>query len=240
MQLLEAGANFLWDVEFISILSLASSSPVEVELQRLDSEWSITTNTVRRVSIFYALNPRLIRQTSRKREHVRGCMDKSGPSELAPSINLATLWESLPPLNFNGTAHIDRCETFISYLFRGFYSSVEPLATYGPRFQRIVKCHGGPGEVIAEIKGPTSEELSVFSCFTAPVSHQYSRQGPEISVTSGHYGCLPPCDAPPCHLKIVQRRHISPLTRGIFCFLSSRRWHWKLVLAYQASPVDSR
>ncbi|KAJ6452141.1 thiolase-like protein, partial [Mycena vitilis] len=44
--LLEAGANFLWDVNFLSILSLTSSSPLEVGLHRMDSSWSITTTTV--------------------------------------------------------------------------------------------------------------------------------------------------------------------------------------------------
>ncbi|KAJ7463693.1 hypothetical protein FB451DRAFT_1042909, partial [Mycena latifolia] len=116
--LLEAGANFLWDVEFVSILSLASAASLEIELQRLDSAWSITTVTA-----------------SRSQEHARGFMDRSTSKNPPPVID---------------------CES----IDKDFYSSLEGLADYGPRFQRVVRCHGGPSEVIAEVKGPTSDELS--------------------------------------------------------------------------------
>ncbi|KAF7358399.1 Polyketide synthase [Mycena venus] len=124
--LLESGANFLWDVDFISILSLASSSPLEVNLQRLNSNWSVTTNTA-----------------TGEREHARGCMDKSKPLKLPPPVDFSALWERMPSVKLSD-----------------FYSFLEPLATYGPRFQRVRRCHGGPGEAIAEIAGPTAEELA--------------------------------------------------------------------------------
>ncbi|KAF8209013.1 hypothetical protein K438DRAFT_1960740 [Mycena galopus ATCC 62051] len=124
--LLEANANFLWDVEFISILSLGSSSPLEVGLQRMDSSWSVTTSLA-----------------SGEREHAHGFMDKSQPNDPSSAMDFNDLWERLPSLD---------C--------KGFYSSLEPLAAYGPRFQRVVRCHGGPMEAIAEITGPTAEELA--------------------------------------------------------------------------------
>ncbi|KAJ7676078.1 hypothetical protein DFH06DRAFT_977335, partial [Mycena polygramma] len=127
--LLEAGASFLWDVEFLSILSLASDSPQEIEVQKANSAWSIRTGSSS--------------QGSLGREHARGCMDDSQPPRPPSKIELGSIWQRLPALNM-----------------KGFYSSLQPMASYGPRFQRVVRCHGGPAEVIAEISGPTSDELA--------------------------------------------------------------------------------
>ncbi|KAJ7182483.1 hypothetical protein C8R43DRAFT_868767, partial [Mycena crocata] len=124
--LLEAGANFLWDVEFMSILSLASASPLEISVQKLESSWSVTTSL-----------------GSREREHARGFMDKSSPNDPPPVMDFTEILERLPALNFDD-----------------FYSAIQPLANYGPRFRRVVRCHGGPAEVLAEISGPTLEELA--------------------------------------------------------------------------------
>ncbi|KAJ7673945.1 hypothetical protein DFH06DRAFT_751727 [Mycena polygramma] len=124
--LLEAGANFLWDVNFLSILSLASSTPLEVSLQRIDSDWSIRTTTA-----------------SGEREHAHGCMDKSDAPNLPPALDVSEPWEKLPALNCSD-----------------FYPSLEPLVSYGPRFQRVLRCHGTPVEAVAEIKGPSAEELA--------------------------------------------------------------------------------
>ncbi|KAJ7909504.1 hypothetical protein B0H13DRAFT_2272842 [Mycena leptocephala] len=140
--LLEAGANFLWDVEFMGILSLASTSPLEVGLQRLDSAWSVTTNTGRH-----------------EREHARGFMDKSAPNEPPPAIDLRRLGNVF-------VVGLSRSGLFLSSkkwpLMHNiaFYRSIEPLVSYGPRFQRIVRCHGGPLEAIAEIREPTPDEKS--------------------------------------------------------------------------------
>ncbi|KAJ6449449.1 hypothetical protein C8R45DRAFT_1084229 [Mycena sanguinolenta] len=122
--LLEAGANFLWDVEFQAILSIASPTPLDISLQRLDSAWSVTTNT-----------------SSREREHARGFMDKSAPNSPPAAIDFTEIFRRLPILDFDA-----------------FYPSLEPLASYGPRFQRFVRCHGGALETIAEIEGPTANE----------------------------------------------------------------------------------
>ncbi|KAF8180692.1 hypothetical protein K438DRAFT_2170972 [Mycena galopus ATCC 62051] len=124
--LLEADANYLWDMEFLSILSLGSSSRLEMNLQRMGSSWSVTTPLA-----------------SRERVHARGFPDKSCPNATPPPVDFQDLWERLPLLDF-----------------QGFYSSLEPLAAYGPRFQRVVRCHGSPLEAIAEITGPAPDELA--------------------------------------------------------------------------------
>ncbi|KAJ6550372.1 polyketide synthase dehydratase-domain-containing protein [Mycena vulgaris] len=123
--LLESGANFLWDVEFVSSLLIPATSPLEISLQRLDSAWSVRTG-----------------QASLEQEHARGFMDRSPPNKFPPVRDCESIFKRLPLLDLDG-----------------FYPSLEPLAAYGPRFQRIVRCHGRSLEAIAEIKGPTQDEL---------------------------------------------------------------------------------
>ncbi|KAJ6463074.1 hypothetical protein DFH09DRAFT_1295961, partial [Mycena vulgaris] len=122
----ESGANFLWDVEFVSSLLIPATSPLEISLQRLDSAWSVRTG-----------------QASLEQEHARGFMDRSPPNKFPPVMDCESIFKRLPLLDLDG-----------------FYPSLEPLAAYGPRFQRIVRCHGRSLEAIAEIKGPTQDELS--------------------------------------------------------------------------------
>ncbi|KAJ7493888.1 hypothetical protein FB451DRAFT_1491404 [Mycena latifolia] len=121
-----ARANFLWDIEFLAIISLTSHSPLEVSLRRLDAAWIITTTTA-----------------SREREHARGFMDSSTPNEPPPAMDYESIFNRLPVLPVDG-----------------LYTSFEPLATFGPRFQRVLRCHGGQSEAIAEIAGPNPDELA--------------------------------------------------------------------------------
>ncbi|KAJ7120035.1 hypothetical protein C8R44DRAFT_981991 [Mycena epipterygia] len=125
--LLEAGANFLWDVEFKSSISIPATAPLEIRLQRLDAAWSVRTDV----------------EANQEQEHARGFMDTSPPNEVPPVMDCENILKHLPSLDVDG-----------------FYPSLKPLAAYGPQFQRVVRCHGGPSEVIAEIEGPTPEELS--------------------------------------------------------------------------------
>ncbi|KAF7377230.1 Polyketide synthase [Mycena sanguinolenta] len=119
------GQPLLREVEFVSILSLAATTPLEVSLQRLKTAWSITTGV-----------------GSREREHARGFMETSTQMEPPVAINLEAIFKRLPMLDSGG-----------------FYPSLQPLAVYGPHFQRIVRCRGGPSEVIAEIEGFRADEL---------------------------------------------------------------------------------
>ncbi|KAJ7776328.1 hypothetical protein B0H16DRAFT_1879673 [Mycena metata] len=120
---LNSGARTLWDVEFLSMLSLSGDTP-EVALQRLDAIWSITTGVNDKV-------------------HARGLMDKLPPTPVPSAVNCEDIFDRLPFLNFED-----------------FYSSLEPLAAFGPRFRRVLRCHGTPLEIVAEILGPTDIELS--------------------------------------------------------------------------------
>ncbi|KAF7359785.1 Polyketide synthase [Mycena venus] len=108
---------------------------------------------------------------SREREHARGFMETSTPMEPPVPIDLEAIFKHLPMLNSDG-----------------FYSSLQPLAVYGPHFQRIVRCCGGPSEVIAEIEGLRADELAdgyllhpaimdacIHITFHPDVSKQYSK-----------------------------------------------------------------
>ncbi|KAJ7195057.1 hypothetical protein GGX14DRAFT_677404 [Mycena pura] len=80
---------------------------------------------------------------SREREHARGFMETSTPMEPPVAIDIEPIFKRLPMLDSDG-----------------FYPSLQPLAVFGPHFQRTVRCHGGPSEVIAEIEGLRADELA--------------------------------------------------------------------------------
>ncbi|KAJ7467711.1 hypothetical protein FB451DRAFT_1092851 [Mycena latifolia] len=108
---------------------------------------------------------------SREREHARGFMETSTPMEPPVARDLEAIFKRLPMLDSDG-----------------FYPSLQPLAVYGPHFQRIVRCRGGPSEVIAEIEGLRADELAdayllhpaimdacIHITFHPDVSKQYSK-----------------------------------------------------------------
>ncbi|KAJ7364509.1 hypothetical protein DFH08DRAFT_1073196 [Mycena albidolilacea] len=125
--LLESGANFLWDVEFISVLALSAARSIDVRLEMVDSSWFLKSKST----------------APHYRENARGFSDNAAPLKVTAPLDFQSIWQRLPPLSFDG-----------------FYSSLDPCMTFGPKFQRIVRCHGGPIEVLAEIRGPTFDELS--------------------------------------------------------------------------------
>ncbi|KAJ7780984.1 hypothetical protein B0H16DRAFT_1299265, partial [Mycena metata] len=149
--LLEAGASFLWDVEFLSILSLASDSLLDLEIQRANSTWSIRTGS-----------------GSSGRQHARGCMDDSEPPQPSLKIDLGPIWQRLPALNL-----------------KGFYSSLQPMASYGTRFQRVVRCHGGPSENVfalilsSRAQGYLLHPVLMDSCLHALLHPDVTRQNPK-------------------------------------------------------------
>jgi hypothetical protein len=98
-------------------------------------------------------------QTSHEQEHARGFMDNTMPSKYPPLLDYHNILQRLPQLDFDGVI-VRLCRRNHSLIHMAdFYSSLQPLAAYGPRFQRVLRCHGGPLEAIAEIEGLTPEEL---------------------------------------------------------------------------------
>ncbi|KAJ7223452.1 hypothetical protein GGX14DRAFT_540253 [Mycena pura] len=108
---------------------------------------------------------------SREREHARGFMETSTPMEPPVAMDIEAIFKRLPMLDPDG-----------------FYPSLQPLAVFGPHFQRIVRCHGGPSEVIAEIEGLRAHELAdayllhpaimdacIHFTFHPDLSRQYSK-----------------------------------------------------------------
>ncbi|KAJ7609191.1 hypothetical protein DFH06DRAFT_1247461 [Mycena polygramma] len=128
--LLEAGANFFWDVEFLSFFSLSGRNSAPMILERSGCEWSLKSMNTGPVG-------------STTKDHARGLMDSSLPAKSAKSLDLESLWDRLPKLEMEG-----------------FYQSIQPFATFGPAYRRVVRCHGSPTEVIAQIRCPSPEESS--------------------------------------------------------------------------------
>ncbi|KAJ7782237.1 hypothetical protein DFH07DRAFT_789912 [Mycena maculata] len=128
---LESGANVLWDVEFISIFSLSAKNSAHLILERSGCNWSLKS-----------INPGRTASLTLSQEHARGFMDISSP-EPANCAHLQSIWKRLPRLDMDG-----------------FYQLLQPLATFGPAYQKVLRCHGGPSEVIAEIQGPSLDESS--------------------------------------------------------------------------------
>ncbi|KAJ6492293.1 hypothetical protein C8R45DRAFT_1137473 [Mycena sanguinolenta] len=123
--LLEAGACVLWDVEFVSFVSLSARDSANIVLERSGCEWSlIATN----------------RHGSVERQHARGLMNGSLPTQSPTLRDLQAVWDRLPKLEM-----------------KGFYESLHPL-TLGSVYRRVVRCHGNPAEGIAQIRGPTPDE----------------------------------------------------------------------------------
>ncbi|KAK7042708.1 polyketide synthase [Favolaschia claudopus] len=124
--LLESGATFLWDVEFVSNAVISATLDMELRVQNLDSVWSIKTVS-----------------DSGEQEHSRGFLDRLPPNPVPPALDCERIMQSLPALDLTD-----------------FYPSLGPVLKYGPEFQRILRCHGTPAEIIVEIRGPSAEEIA--------------------------------------------------------------------------------
>ncbi|KAJ7200302.1 hypothetical protein GGX14DRAFT_572065 [Mycena pura] len=130
--LLETGANVLWDVEFRTFLSLSARNSSRIILERSGCNWALkSVESDAPVSM------------STGREHARGLMENSLPVKIPGRVELQSIWDRLPEVEM-----------------QGFYQSLQPFASFGPAFQRVLRCHGGPSEIIAEVRGPSLDESS--------------------------------------------------------------------------------
>jgi hypothetical protein len=96
-------------------------------------------------------------------------MDKLAPKRPAPVLDYENVLKRLPILDLNGEIDCLYPKRVPLMFGIGFYPSLAPLMAYGPPFQRLMRCHGGPGEAIAEVEGPTPEELYVERFVSAAV-----------------------------------------------------------------------
>ncbi|KAJ6555282.1 hypothetical protein B0H10DRAFT_2201676 [Mycena sp. CBHHK59/15] len=105
------------------------------------------------------------------REHARGLMDFTPPPTPAKFVDLQSTWNRLPKLEI-----------------KGFYQSLQPFATFGPAYRKVVRCHGGPSEVIAEVQAPALDELCNDNMLHPPTLDAclHVMLHPEISKQFGH------------------------------------------------------
>ncbi|KAJ6455209.1 hypothetical protein C8R45DRAFT_846044, partial [Mycena sanguinolenta] len=133
--LLENGAHALWDVEFKSFFSLSARNSAHMILERSECNWSLkSVDSGSTVSVC---------PTPNIREHAHGLLDISRPVRSPEPVSLQAVWDRLPKLEMEG-----------------FYRSLASVATFGPVYQKAVRCHGTPSEVIAEIQSPSPDESS--------------------------------------------------------------------------------
>ncbi|KAJ7205481.1 hypothetical protein GGX14DRAFT_367915, partial [Mycena pura] len=143
--LLEAGANVLWDVEFVSFFSMSAKHSPEFILERSGCGWSLISIKHGSTTLAECL-PQIAK------EHARGLMDSRMPMQLPEPLILQSIWDRLPKLEM-----------------KGFYESLRPFAAFGPAYWRVVRCHGNAAEIIAQIRGPSPDELET-ECRLDPIS----------------------------------------------------------------------
>ncbi|KAJ7879268.1 hypothetical protein B0H14DRAFT_2341509, partial [Mycena olivaceomarginata] len=137
LSLLEAGANVLWDVEFMSFFPLSARHSAQMILERSGCEWSLISINPHQAP------PPLNVYHSLRRSMLGGLMDSCMPMQLPEPLVLQSVWDRLPKLEM-----------------KGFYESLHPFAAFGPAYRRVVRCHGNTSEVIAQIRGPSPDELA--------------------------------------------------------------------------------
>ncbi|KAJ7622564.1 hypothetical protein DFH06DRAFT_1482051 [Mycena polygramma] len=125
------------------ILEAGAKSLWDVEFVSLFSvtERASATLSLERCDAHWILKSPSLTANGTARVHARGLMASSPPS-IRSAVDLSLIWNRLQPLDMDG-----------------FYKSLEPIVKFGPSFQRVLRCHGDPSEAVAEIRGPSREEL---------------------------------------------------------------------------------
>ncbi|CAK5282480.1 unnamed protein product [Mycena citricolor] len=76
-----------------------------------------------------------------QRVHASGLMDSTMPRAPPQATDLNQVWDRLPKIRM-----------------AGFYESVASHVQFGPVYQRVVRAHGTPSEVILEVRVPSADE----------------------------------------------------------------------------------
>ncbi|KAI0731474.1 ketoacyl-synt-domain-containing protein [Fomitopsis betulina] len=133
---LEFGARKLWDIEFLSILSLSSEKPTPVDVRLNGTEWSVHSATA---SEFAKTWP-----PTYNRIHAKGHLSKTDDSAALPPVNIAQIRERMKPIEM-----------------KAFYDGFS-FAQYGPTYQRIISSgrgydDRGREEILVEVRGADSD-----------------------------------------------------------------------------------
>ncbi|OBZ73412.1 putative polyketide synthase 22 [Grifola frondosa] len=136
---LEFGARKLYNIEFISILTLSSDRPTPVEIKLDGSRWSVHSAS----SVDYTKSW----PVKYNRLHAKGHLSmQRDPSDFRPAVSLDEVRSRLKPIDM-----------------KGFYDGFTTFAEYGPIYQRIVACSRGTDafgreELLVQVRG-TDKDL---------------------------------------------------------------------------------
>ncbi|KAJ7664517.1 hypothetical protein DFH06DRAFT_985983, partial [Mycena polygramma] len=157
--LLEAGAHHLWDVDFKSVFSLSARN----------------TNT-----------DRMMLEREGDSWSLRSSAETSSSTV---RINVFSSHFIVFKLQFiRGESMREECRT-MRVLKRCFYDSLKPFAAFGPAFRNVLRVHGGPTEVIAEIQAnvapreydyllnPATLDSCLHVVLHPAISKQYGTEG---------------------------------------------------------------
>ncbi|KZT66074.1 hypothetical protein DAEQUDRAFT_752280 [Daedalea quercina L-15889] len=133
---LEFGAKKLWDVEFMSILSLSSERPTPVDIRLDGTRWSVHSATATEFTKTWP--------PTYNRIHAKGHLSKGDDNESLPPVNLAQIRERMKPIEM-----------------KAFYDGFS-FAQYGPTYQRIISSgrgydEQGREEILVEVRGAESD-----------------------------------------------------------------------------------
>ncbi|TFY60143.1 hypothetical protein EVJ58_g5333 [Rhodofomes roseus] len=134
---LEFGAKKLWDVEFMSILSLSSEKPTPVDVRLDGTRWSVHSATATEFTKTWPPNYNRI--------HAKGSLAKiDDDCESLPAVNVAEIRERMKPIEM-----------------KAFYDGFS-FAQYGPTYQRIISSgrgydEQGREEILVEVRGAGSD-----------------------------------------------------------------------------------
>ncbi|EIN09536.1 polyketide synthase [Punctularia strigosozonata HHB-11173 SS5] len=124
---LEFGARSLWDVKFLSFLSLSAEEPVRVRFEPDGFKWSIKTTS-------YSSHGSGAASKKAERLHAGGYFSTEPTAANPPSPRLDEIRERCHWINVSG-----------------FYDDLRYFAEYGPWFQMITSVHRGEEEFLVEV-----------------------------------------------------------------------------------------
>ncbi|KAH9840927.1 ketoacyl-synt-domain-containing protein [Rhodofomes roseus] len=133
---LEFGAKRLWDVEFMSILSLSSEKPTPVDIKLDGSKWSVHSASASEFTKTWPPNYNRI--------HAKGRLSMTNDSEPLSLVDVAEIRSRMKPIEM-----------------RAFYDGFS-FAQYGATYQRIVSSgrgydKQGREEILVEVRGADSD-----------------------------------------------------------------------------------
>ncbi|KAJ6517364.1 hypothetical protein C8R47DRAFT_960482, partial [Mycena vitilis] len=141
--------------------------------------------------------------------YARGMSDNASPERVSRTVELEPIWERLPVVSMNG-----------------FYDSLKPFAAFGPAFRNVLRVHGGPTEVIAEIRAnvapheydyllnPATLDSCLHVVLHPAISKQYGTEGMYLPARLERFVYYGPSNKKGNWFSHIRRTSWSPVTKS--------------------------